>query len=49
MAPKRKINDERRTLKEDWTGLFFFIEPNDKLLCLICNKTISVMKEYNVR
>jgi hypothetical protein len=49
MAPKRKINDEHRIFKEDWTELFFFIEHGGKLLCLICNKTITVMKEYNVR
>lgn len=49
MAHKRKNNDEHRIFKEDWTELFFFIEHGGKLLCLICNKTITVMKEYNVR
>lgn len=49
MAPKRKVKDENRTVKEDWTELFFFFECSCKLLCLIRNKTITVMKEYNVR
>jgi len=45
MAAKQKISDERRTLKER----FFFIKRSGKLLCLICNETITVKKEYNAR
>jgi len=48
MASKRKINLEHRTLKDDWTDLFFFIDRSGKLLCLICNKIITVLQEYNV-
>lgn len=48
MAAKQKISDEHRTLKEDWTERFFFIERSGKLSCLICNETITVKKEYNV-
>ena len=45
MAAKRKINDEHCIFKEDWTERFFFIERCGMLLCLICNKTITFMKE----
>jgi len=49
MAPKRKMNDEHHTFKDDWTELFIFIEYSGKSLCFINNKTITVMKEFNVR
>lgn len=49
MAPKRKINDDHRTFKDAWTELFFFIQRSCKLLRFICNKTIPIMNEYNVK
>jgi len=49
MARKRKINEDHRTFIEDWTELFFFIKHNSKLLCLISNKSITVIYELNVK
>ena len=46
---KRLIQDEHRHFKESWTYSYFIIENNQKLLCLICNETVSFMKEYNVK
>lgn len=46
---KRKIEEENRVFKELWTELYFFIEYNGKPLCLICQKSISVTKEYNLK
>ena len=48
-SKKRKIVDERRIFNEAWTNLYFFIEVKEKPLCLICQKSISVVKEYNLK
>jgi hypothetical protein len=49
MSKKRKIGDERCTFNESWTDLYFFIKNKSKLFCLICQKTILSVKEYNVK
>ncbi|XP_059147647.1 uncharacterized protein LOC131935278 [Physella acuta] len=46
---KRKIDDECRQFQEEWNLKYFFIKSGDKALCLICNETVAVMKEYNLR
>lgn len=47
---KRKIEEEKRIFQKRWTLDYFFIENSDKrLLCLICNESVSVTKEYNVK
>ncbi|CAN7950549.1 unnamed protein product [Ixodes hexagonus] len=46
---KRKIEDEKRLFQERWELAYFFTESRDKVLCLICQQTISVPKEYNIR
>lgn len=46
---KRKIEEEKRVFNELWTELYFFIEFKGKPLCLICQKSISVVKEYNLK
>ena len=39
-----------RRLNEKWTSEYFFIENAEgRLLCLICNQTVNVYKECNVR
>jgi hypothetical protein len=48
-SKKRKVCDEGRGFIEDWTGEYFFIETDDKPVCLICQRTVSVMKEYNLK
>ncbi|KAK4871623.1 hypothetical protein RN001_015747 [Aquatica leii] len=49
MEKKRKIDSECRTFKEQWGSLYFVIESNNKATCLICNVTIAVLKEYNIK
>ncbi|KAL1139372.1 hypothetical protein AAG570_006356 [Ranatra chinensis] len=48
-AGKRKIDYEGRVFKEQWSENFFFVESDRRALCLICNETIAVLKEYNIR
>jgi len=39
-----------RKFQERWTFEYFFIENADiGPLCLICNQTVNVTKEYNVK
>ena len=45
---KRKIADERRVFQEKWEDLYFFTAVSDTSHCLICQKKIAVMKEYNL-
>lgn len=49
MSQKRKIDSECRVFQSKWELAYFFIEWKDKPLCLICNQTIAVCKEFNVK
>ena len=46
---KRKINAENRVFNPEWTQRYFFIERQGKCVCLICNETVGVFKEFNVK
>ena len=46
---KRKVTEELRTFQDRWTINYFFIEFQTKPVCLICNDSVSVMKEYNIK
>jgi hypothetical protein len=48
-SKKRKVCDEGRVFKEDWTSENFFIEGDGKLVCLIRQITVSVMKESSMK
>ena len=45
---KRKIDDEGRVLNSEWCSKYIVDPHNHGVVCLICQNTISVMKEYNV-
>ena len=47
-SKKRKIADERRVFQEKWEELYFVTVVGDESHCLICQKNIAVMKEYNM-
>ncbi|KAL7644239.1 UNVERIFIED_CONTAM: hypothetical protein RMT77_005065 [Armadillidium vulgare] len=49
MEMKRNIDSECKTFKEQWGYQYFLIESNNKAMCIICNETISVQKEYNIK
>lgn len=46
---KRKITDEHRIFQPNWELEFFCCEVKDKIICLICNSTVSVPKIYNIK
>ncbi|KAL4098878.1 hypothetical protein QTP88_023396 [Uroleucon formosanum] len=46
---KRKIDSECRVFNEKWSLDNFVIYSGDKIICLICKESISVLKEYNIR
>ncbi|XP_056642617.1 general transcription factor II-I repeat domain-containing protein 2-like [Diorhabda sublineata] len=46
---KRKVDTDGRHFQEKWTEEFFFILHNGKPICLLCNESISVMKEFNIK
>jgi hypothetical protein len=43
-AKKRKVDQENRVFKEEWTDKYFFIERKNKAICLICSENVSVFK-----
>jgi hypothetical protein len=46
---KTKFLEVNRVFNIKWEEEHLFIENNGEPLCLVCQQTISVMKEYNVR
>lgn len=48
-AKKRKIDDENRKFKEEWSLKYFFIECNEKPTCLICRDSVAVLKDSNLK
>ena len=48
-SKQRKIDKECRLFNDEWQTKYFFIECNSVLVCLICNESVSVCKEYNLR
>ena len=39
---------ESQVFKDIWTELYFFVQHNNKPVCLICQETIAVYKDYNL-
>lgn len=46
---RRKVDNECRLFNQEWGVTYFFVQSGDKALCLICNETVAVLKEYNIR
>ena len=46
---KRKVDHEGQIFNKDWGVKYFFVQAGDKALCVICNDTVAVLKEYNLR
>ncbi|XP_023215656.1 general transcription factor II-I repeat domain-containing protein 2-like [Centruroides sculpturatus] len=53
MAPgiKRKVNRENHQFQEVevWTNKYCFVQQNNSIICLLCNGTIAVPKEFNLK
>ena len=46
---KRKIEDENRQFKEEWTTKYFMQHFNGAAICLICRESVKVMKDFNCK
>lgn len=46
---KRKVDSECRVFNQKWTSDYFFVQCKEVAVCLICQETVSVFKEYNLR
>ena len=45
---KRKVDSECRVFNKEWITKYFFTEGRSTALCLICQETVAVFKEYNI-
>ena len=43
------MEKELRTFKEDWIHKYFFIDLRNMAVCLLCQETVAVFKEYNLK
>lgn len=46
---KRKIDSECRVFNDSWSLSYFFVEHQNKAMCLICYETVAVFKEFNIK
>ncbi|XP_067939789.1 general transcription factor II-I repeat domain-containing protein 2A-like [Watersipora subatra] len=46
---KRKVDVEGKVFNKDWSSKYFVVEPNKGVICVICQATIAVLKEYNIK
>ena len=49
MSQKRTIEHKHRVFNEEWNTQYFFANINNKAICLICQESVSVLKEYNIK
>ena len=49
MSSFKKRKAEERTFFKKWEETYLFIENMGKPLCLVCQKTVSATKEYNLK
>ena len=49
LSKNQKVDSECWGFKESWELDYFVQKNNNRPLCLICNKTVAVMKEYNIK
>ena len=45
---KRKVDSECRVFNKEWITKYFFNEVRSTAVCLICQETVAVFKEYNI-
>uniref|UniRef100_A0A3B3DZF4 SPIN-DOC-like zinc-finger domain-containing protein n=1 Tax=Oryzias melastigma TaxID=30732 RepID=A0A3B3DZF4_ORYME len=49
LIKRRKVDNEHRRFQEKWKLAYFFTEIRNQCVCLICNDTVAVFKEFNIR
>jgi hypothetical protein len=45
----RKVDRENRNFQPQWESKYYFGVVKDKTICLICQKSVAVLKEYNIK
>ena len=48
-AKKRKTEHDCRIFKDEWSWKNMFTSVSNKAVCLLCQETVAVFKEYNLR
>ena len=48
-AKKQIIDDEGRISNNEWCSRYLVVQHKQGVVCLVCQNTIAVMKEYNVK
>uniref|UniRef100_A0A3P9LAR0 SPIN-DOC-like zinc-finger domain-containing protein n=1 Tax=Oryzias latipes TaxID=8090 RepID=A0A3P9LAR0_ORYLA len=49
MERQRQWHTDKRHFKQKWEDDYFFAEISSKAVCLICQQSVAVLKEYNIR
>lgn len=49
MSKKRKIDSENRVFQPEWTHKYCFIIHKDKPTCLVCTRTVGLIKTSNIK
>ena len=49
VSKHRKVNVECRVFNEEWKNKYFFMNHFGKPTCLICNVSVAVNKEFNIK
>ncbi|KAF4087849.1 hypothetical protein AMELA_G00076080 [Ameiurus melas] len=49
VTKKRKVNSEGRRFQDKWKLEYFFTEIRNNCVCLICQETVAVFKEFNIK
>lgn len=48
MASKKLKSHNESRIFTDWSSKYIFAEPANNMTCLICHRSISVMKEHKI-
>ena len=48
-AKKQKIDVEVRVFNSEWCSKYLVVQHNQGVVCLVCQNTIALMKEYSVK
>lgn len=46
---RRKVDEEGRVFQEKWELRYFCTMVNGRIHCLICNRSLSTPKKYNLK
>ena len=48
-SKKQKVIDECQVFNENWKTKYFFTEFDGKAICVICQQSVAVLKDYNLK